>query len=182
MLGIPESSMVKKVHTDTVDPVAVCHPPSGSAKGQECNADTDERQNRIMWTRCDLKFIHCFSCSAWSGMAVHSREFQIESNWEVLNYREQMLSIAPECKSLPEGLGIIPEDMANLFHVRQPTPVRPRGKGRVTASVETSGRKRVDDTVRSPELSTSAWRKKDRVMADTVDRTEWCGSRCGMLH
>lgn len=86
-----------------------------------------------------------------------------------------MLSIAPECKSLPEGLGVIPEDMANLFDVRHPTPVRPRGKGRVTASLETGGRKRADDTVRGLELSNAAWRKKDRVTADTGDKSERYG-------
>lgn len=83
-----------------------------------------------------------------------------------------MVSIAPDCTSLPEGLGIIAEDMASLFDVRQPTCSRPRVKGRVGASLDTGGRKRVEDSVRNGEVSKSAWRKKDRVPGDTLDTNE----------
>lgn len=85
--------------------------------------------------------------------------------------REEMLAIAPQCQSLPDGLGTIPENLSSLFDVGQSSSVRARGKGRTGVPAEMGGRKRAEESSRTAE-QTSAWRKKERVSVDMPERVE----------
>eukprot|EP00892_Ulva_mutabilis_P007232 jgi/Ulvmu1/4881/UM020_0167.1 len=121
-------------------------------------------------------------CHTTSGGSKGLNEQMADCKYQRIKWtRDEMLAIAPDCKSLPDGLGVIPEHLSSLFDIGQSSSLRGRGKGRVALSAESEtsgrlGRKRVEDSCRTAE-QTSAWRKKDRAVSDVQNRTESHGAK-----
>lgn len=126
---------------------------------------------------CDRKELHIVAV----GVVFRHLRMVARDDMAFVVCRDEMLAIAPECKSLPDGLGVIPECLSSLFDVGEPTTVRARGKGRVGSSCDSGGRKRVEDSVRTAEQPTSVWRKKDRGAGETPERTERCAALGSVL-